>query len=345
MLEGIPYDFEMEKIIEFIKKGNYNRIILQFPEGLKQYSTQIYELLRQEFKEKTFYIYGDHSWGSCDIPFQDASLIGAELIVHFGHTPYSMQPAGINIPKGIDVLYVPSYSKLVISEELLDKLVEKLVERGLRKPILTSTIQHTRQLNEIKAFLENRGLKPVLEKTPDMEYGQIIGCDYRLIRLKGNHDSVVIVSGGKFHALGAALSTNLPVIQLDPYSGIIEDLEKMREKWLKERYGVIYKAMEATNWGIWAGSMSGQYRETLIRYLKKLIEEKRGKWFLFYSRYVNKAVLSNLDNDNIHAHIITSCPRVPIDDFVIERYHKPVLSPGEAIMVLTGKLEEYRFMW
>ncbi len=345
MLDELPYDFELEKIVGYIKNGKYRKIILQFPEGLKQYSTQIYELLIHEFKDKIFYIYGDHSWGSCDIPYHEASLIGAELIVHFGHTPYSMQPAGINIPKGIDVLYVPAYSKLEISGELMNKLLEKLVSKGLKKPLLTSTVQHTRQLAKIKSFLENKGLKPILEKIPGMEYGQVIGCDYRLVRMKGNHDSVVIVSGGRFHALGVALSTQLPVIQVDPYSGVVEDLEKLREKWLKERYSVIYRAMDASNWAIWAGSMSGQYRESLIKYLKKLIEEKKGKWFLFYSKYVNKAVITNLDNDDIHAHIITSCPRVPTDDFVIEKYHKPVLSPGEAIMVLTGKLDEYRFMW
>ncbi len=145
-----------------------------------------------------------------------------------------------------------------------------------------------------------------------------------------------------FHPLGLYLATRKPVIKLDPYTARIEDVTEYGERIYKKRLYKIIQAMDSKTWGIIVGLKTGQYRPWLIERLKKLLEEKDLKYYLLVYDRLEKDSLRALPQ-NIEAFIVTSCPRLPIDD--LGDFEKPVLTPGEAIMALTGKLEPYRFPW
>lgn len=146
-----------------------------------------------------------------------------------------------------------------------------------------------------------------------------------------------------FHALGVGLTTRKPIVKLDPYTSKNEDLTDEVYRILKIRYGKIMKALDSRNWAIIQGVKTGQNRPLMVKYLQKKLEEKGYKVFIITNRSLNVDALRNIDNPEIDSFIVTSCPRLPIDDLF--EYEKPVLTPGEAKMIIFSKLDEYIFPW
>ena len=76
------YDLEMDRIVSEIKKEKPKKVLLQFPEGLKQYATEIVDVLEKRVKTE-FVIWMGSCFGACDIPKTDS-----DLIIQFGHAPW-----------------------------------------------------------------------------------------------------------------------------------------------------------------------------------------------------------------------------------------------------------------
>ena len=81
------YDLEIERIIKTIKKEKSRKVLLQFPEGMKPYSTVICEEIEVKTKAQCFIWLGT-CFGACDIP-QEVDKIGVDLIIQFGHSDWS----------------------------------------------------------------------------------------------------------------------------------------------------------------------------------------------------------------------------------------------------------------
>jgi len=81
------YDFEIEKIIEKIKDGNFKLVGLQFPEGLKMSAVQIANEIETKTQAKTI-IFIDPIYGACDIKLSDLKTLNIDLLVHFGHEKF-----------------------------------------------------------------------------------------------------------------------------------------------------------------------------------------------------------------------------------------------------------------
>lgn len=341
-LEEIPYDFELERLVAEL--AGAKKVLLQLPDGLKKFSSFIVDFLSRSVKDVEVLVSMDGGFGACDLKISEANLLNADVLVHFGHTQYSLQEVPIKNGK-VKVIYVPAFYKGNISEDSVERLSELLVKKNLKYPSIVSTVQHIKLIKELKLMLEKRGFLPIVANPGKLLPGQIIGCDYSAVKLSKGADSIVVISGGFFHSLGAALSFDGPVFQLDPYANKVIDLEKEKELWLRRRFAEMYRAKDSKSWGIIVGSFSGQYRPSVVEKLKAEISSRGMKYYLFISSVLNKESILNIDNDDIDAYIVTSCPRIPIDDFTQSPIHKPVLTPGEAISVLEGRTEKYRFLW
>jgi len=341
-MEEIPYDFELEKLSAALKGSR--RVLIQLPDGLKHYSSYIAGYLSGSLPETEVVFSMGGNYGGCDLDISEANLIGADTLVNIGHTPYSLQEVPLEYGS-LKILFVPAYYRGKISEESLEQLVSKLREAGSKQPSLVATVQHIKQLDIVKDELKRRGFSPIVATPGKLLPGQIIGCDYSSIALSKGSDSVVVISGGLFHSLGASMVFKGPVFQLDPYTGRVIDLSAEREKWLKRRLAEMYRALDSKSWGIVIGTLSGQYRPSIIEKLKREISSRGMKYYLFASRVLSRESILNIDSDDIDAYIVTSCPRIPIDDFTESPLPKPILTPGEAFSVLEGKMEVYRFLW
>ena len=76
------YDLELEKVIEIIKKFKAKKVVIQLPDGLKPYATQIAKKI-QNSTGCNVLIWGGSCYGPCDIP--ELGELEIDLLFHFGH--------------------------------------------------------------------------------------------------------------------------------------------------------------------------------------------------------------------------------------------------------------------
>jgi 2-(3-amino-3-carboxypropyl)histidine synthase len=81
------YDLELSRILKQIRKSKAKIVLLQFPDGLKQWANSIVDYLREKTKNKTeFLIWFGSCYGACDTPVLGKELEKQiNLIIQFGH--------------------------------------------------------------------------------------------------------------------------------------------------------------------------------------------------------------------------------------------------------------------
>ena len=84
------YELEIEKIVKTIKKQKAKLVLLQFPDGIKPYSTVIADEIERRCKEKKMnvecLIWLGSCYGACDVP--NVENLGVDLVVQFGHSKW-----------------------------------------------------------------------------------------------------------------------------------------------------------------------------------------------------------------------------------------------------------------
>jgi 2-(3-amino-3-carboxypropyl)histidine synthase len=333
ILKEPPYDFEIEKIADVILRGGYKKILIQMPDGLKIYSKYIRDEIVKRVGNVEIVFSGDSAWGSCLLDDVEAARGGYDLLVHIGHIEYPYYKSSHR------TLFIPAYSRLSISEDLISKLFDALDLYKINSVGVVSTIQHIKLLPEVLKVLSTR-----YKVFKGSGLGAVMGCEYSsAIAISRYVDAYVIISGGVFHGLGLGLSVlGKPVIKLDPYESKVVDLTKEIDKILRIRIHKIHEASEARNWVLIDG-VKGQNRSWFRRYLEHLIKSRGGDYIVYVSENITKDLLINIDSSWVDAYIILACPRIPIDD--LYDFYKPVLTPAEARMILTGKKDRYYFPW
>ena len=81
------YNLELDKVINEIKKKKARIVLLQFPDGLKQYATVVVDYLNDKLNNKVeFLIWFGTCFGACDTPNLGKELEKKiDLIIQFGH--------------------------------------------------------------------------------------------------------------------------------------------------------------------------------------------------------------------------------------------------------------------
>lgn len=80
------YDLELPKLIEEINRNKFKLIVLQFPDGLKYYSKEVVDKLREE-TDAEFFSYFGPCFGACDVPLHLKEL-NFDMCVQWGHSVY-----------------------------------------------------------------------------------------------------------------------------------------------------------------------------------------------------------------------------------------------------------------
>ena len=81
------YDLELEKVVKEIKDNDAKNVVLQFPDGLKQYANVVSDHL-EENTGSNIIIWLGSCYGACDYPIHLENLKGGEkidLVIQFGH--------------------------------------------------------------------------------------------------------------------------------------------------------------------------------------------------------------------------------------------------------------------
>jgi 2-(3-amino-3-carboxypropyl)histidine synthase len=299
------------------------RVLIQVPEGLKPEAPHIAKAIEKLGVQPI--ISADPCYGACDLAISEAESLGADLIIHYGHTKLVKY-------ERVPTLYVEARATLKV-----DSTVEKalpLLEKW-RKIGLATTVQHVQALDEVREMLIRSGKTVVVGDTRRLSYpGQIVGCDYsNVISISKDVEAFLFLGGGQFHALGVAISTSKPTVAADPFDDRAFSVDSEAEKIFKQRWASIEEARKAKNFGVLIGIKPMQKRLEEALAVRENLEEAGKTVYLLAAKEITPEVL--MEFPTLEAFVNTACPRISLDD--ASKFRKPVLTANEALVVV-GKL-------
>jgi len=314
------HDFEEQRLKDEIRKRGAKRVLFQLPEGLKAEGPRLASIA--EKMGAVAIVSADPCYGACDLTFQEAAGLGADLLVHYGHS--EMMPQQL-----VPSIYIESKTAITIKPAVKKAL-------PLLKPWknvgLTTTVQHIDMLGEARTTLLEAGKNIAVGDTGRLKYaGQVTGCDYsNATAIMKDVDAFLFVGGGRFHAVGVALATSKPTVVADPYEQCAFSVDNEVQRVLKQRWASIHEAKKAQSFGVLIGLKSGQKRIDEALQVKEKLEKKGKKVTLLALHEVTSESLMQFPT--INSFVNTACPRIALDDS--KRFGKPVLTVNEALVVI-----------
>jgi len=316
------FDFEEERLKKEIIRLGAKRVLLQLPEGLKPEG-----LLLAKIIEKTGalpFISADPCYGACDIAFDEAESLSADLIVHFGHSRFLTH-------EKVPAVYIEARATVAI-----DKAVEQSLPLLSKYPKigLATSVQHLQALIRARDILISAGKTVAIGQSDQVSYpGQVLGCNYANVKsIADEVDAFLFIGGGLFHALGVALSTSKPTFIADPYDNRAFSIDGEAQKIIKQRWASIEEAKGAKTFGIIIGLKPGQKKVDLALKIKSWAEKHGYATYLLASKEITPETLMQFPS--IDAYVNTACPRISLD--ASEKFSKPVLTVNE-FMVAVGE--------
>ncbi|WP_231183057.1 diphthamide biosynthesis enzyme Dph2 [Haladaptatus sp. DYF46] len=299
------WDYELDRIIDAVEERDAEKVGLQFPEGLKRRGPQVADDLRELLPDDvTILLSGQPCYGACDL---DTYLMKrTDVFVHFGHSPMK------NTDK---VIYVPLFSNV----DVFPIMEQSLEELDVGDVGLVTTAQHMNHFEKMRGWLEERGFDVHTRRGDDRltHEGQVLGCNYASADIDA--DQVLYVGGGKFHPLGLAMEhPDKTVVIADPVNNVVTVADT--EKFLKQRYGAVHRAMDAEKWGVIFCTKIGQGRWDVAQ---DILDGNENAYLIT----MDEVTPDRLRNFDMDAFVNTGCPRITTDDG--PRFHKPMLTPGE----------------
>ena len=314
----------IERLEAWIDEVRPRRVLIQAPLGLKQAIPLIVDALGKRGIEA--FVSMSATWGGCDVAVREAKEIGADGLIHVGHTQFLTSHP-------LPVLFIEAwYSDAGPLLRLASRVVEAL--SGYSSVGLGSTAQWTIHLprfaeelkrSDLRVLIGRRGARAIHE-------GQVLGCDYSSLRSIEKMVDCFVVVGSMFHALGLALTSPKPVLAVDPESQRLEWMEETARKVYSQRYASIVKFREARRIGVIVSVKPGQMHLGLARKLRDMLRRHGYEADILVTDEVSETLLMEGRYD---AYVNTACPRLSIEDQA--RFSKPLLLPSE-VMVAVGKL-------
>ena len=308
-----------------LKLKRKKRIGIQLPDGLKTKSHEIVTLVSELTGAKVI-LWGEPTYGACDLADRPLEEIGADALIHMGHLPMPYHSEFYAIP----TYFVPV--KHTGTLNLKDNAISKLKKILPKKIGIVTTAQHLHLLNSAGEILEGKGFDTsVTTGGPRLAAaGQLLGCNSSAAR-KLKVDGFLYIGTGLFHPLTVALSTDKPVACLEPHNGTISIADP--KPFLKQRYAAMGLAKNAKRWAILFSNQIGQKRIELADRIKELLIQKGKETIMIGSIHQSHEQLMGM---GIEAAVITACPRLAIEDG--PTWPIPLLTVPET-QIIMGKRE------
>jgi len=319
-------DLQIDRAVAEVRSRKARLVGLQMPEGLKTRARDFARRLEDATGCQVI-ILGDPCYGACDL----RSLSGMDLLVHVGHAPMP------DLRPGVPTVFL----EVRMDFDPLGALMKDL-DKVRARVGLVATAQHVHLLPSVQMALTSAGRTVLIGKGDARtdSPGQVLGCNVTsALSIMNEVEQFVFLGSGYFHPLAVSLGTGLPVLCVDPYRGIVDDISASKEKVIRQRYAAMAKAMEAKDWLVLLCDKPGQKRYALAIRCRDTL---RGKGMRADIVQMNEVRAEALLPYRAEAAVSTACPRLAIDDG--PHYPIPLLTPWEMEMVLgIRNMEEYRF--
>ncbi len=323
MLEVGGYLFDLEAVERWAREKGVRRLLLQAPDGMKAAAVELARRLEQKGFEAI--ISGSHAWGGCDVAYDEAESVGAEGILHLGHHGFVGHSGG-----RVPVLFLPAPSSSD-PVPVFRRALEEVLAEGHLEVALGVTVQHAHLVGRLEEVAGEVGVTLHVGEFGGFK-GLVVGCNYS--SLSGG-SAVVIVAGGVFHGLGAALWTGKPTWVADPYLREVRRIDV--RKFLAVRLEMLSRAMEARRFAVLVSAKPGQRRLHVAKLAAEALRRSGREASLVVLDEVTREALENLPG--FDAFVNTACPRLAVDD--AEMFPAPVVNAGELKYLLRGSLEGY----
>lgn len=314
------FDFEEERLKREIAKYEAKRVLIQLPDGLKSEGPRLAKIMEKAGALPI--VSADPCYGACDLATAEAESLGVDLIVHYGHSKllkYEKFPT----------VYIEARATLSVAD-----VVEKalpLIEEW-RRIGLATTNQHVQTLDEVKEILVRAGKTVMVGDSGRLSYpGQVVGCDYSNAKsVAEDVEGFLFIGGGRFHALGLALSTSKPVVVADPFEKRAYFIGDEAERVVKQRWACVQEAQKAKTFAVLVGLKPGQKKLEEALAIREKLEKSGRDAYLFAVREITSETVMNFPT--VDAYVNTACPRVSLD--FPQKFSKPMLTLNEALVVV-----------
>ncbi|CAN8251935.1 unnamed protein product [Cochlearia groenlandica] len=322
------YQFEIHKCVWRIKSLNAKRVALQLPEGLLMYALTLSDIFTSFAAASHCFVLGDVTYGACCVDDFSASALGADLLIHYGHS--CLVP--IDSTK-IPCLYV--FVEIQIDVNCLLNTIHLNLSCDEKNIVLAGTIQFTSAIRAVKPELEKHGFNVLIPQSKPLSAGEVLGCTApKIQRVDGRKEDAVLVfvADGRFH-LEAFMIANpkIKAFRYDPYLGKLF-LEEYDHKGMREtRRRAIARAKDAKTWGIVLGTLGRQGNPKILERLENKMSEKGIDSTVVLMSELSPTRVA-LFEDSVDAWVQIACPRLSIDWG--EAFLKPLLTTFEAEIAL-----------
>jgi diphthamide biosynthesis enzyme Dph1/Dph2-like protein len=255
----------------------------------------------------------DSHFGGCDLPLDATERLGVDLLLSFGHTRYL---------SGTDdrVAFVPLLLLVQPTDEGLDVSLGAVLEAGPRVVSVAWSTEYEGVGRRVVSWLSERIAVVVAAPGSRSSSGQILGCDYvGLGPAVGKVDAHLLVADA-FHATGALLAVDGPVLWFDPSGGVVRDITPLRDSMVERRLDDVRAAKEARHVGILVERRVGQARMGSAMRLKTLIEE--------WGKRVTLLLVSDVTPEKLRRFV------PPIDVFVNTACQRIESFPEQGVRIL-----------
>ncbi len=298
---------DLKNTLEKLKELRVKLVGVQLPDGLKYWTQEIVKKIEKE--GYTVIVSGKPSYGSCDL---DTSLIEVvDVLLHFAHPP---------VLKHENVVYV-DYS----IEYNVPKLVDIVFKYLPESVSLIATSPYVKKLEDVRYELEKKGIDTYIKKGGRTGIdGLVLGCNFKAV--DKNAKSILFIGDGSFHPKGAAIYTQKEVYAISPLEGKVRMFGKKDiEKFLKNRYSLIGKAMDSKKFCVAVSSKPGQKRFKLALNIYRKLKKRYCTTLIYFDEFMP-------ENFSCDCFVNTACPRIAYDDW--KKFRKPIITPQEVEILL-----------
>lgn len=314
------YNFEVHKTIWRVRELKAKRVALQLPEGLLMFSMVIAEIVEQ-FTDADTVIMGDVTYGACCVDDFTAKALGADLLVHYGHS--CLVP--VDQTCGIKVLYVFVDIK-IDSVHFISSVKHNFP--ATKHLALVSTIQFVASLHAAAKELRESGYEVTIPQARPLSPGEILGCTAPKLPAG---TTLIYLGDGRFH-LEAAMIANpgLQAFKYDPYEKKFTEERYDHQEMRKNRFEAIQRAKGAKTFGLILGTLGRQGSTKVLEYLRKRLATHNRQSVIILMSEIFPAKLQLFSQ--VDAFVQVACPRLSIDWGTA--FEKPLLTPYELSVVL-----------
>ncbi|CAG8749701.1 16794_t:CDS:10, partial [Cetraspora pellucida] len=358
--EELEYIYEIERTVEMILSGGYERIALQFPDELLADSAEVATVLRDRTQKKIF-ILADTSYGSCCVDEVAAQHASAECIVHYGRSClsptsrlsvlYVFGKHPIDIDHCLEVFdYLFDHNSTIKIIIMYDVVYSYCIDKFVHD--VRKILKYT---NVIQSFVKtdcniSQGLK-------DMNSPQLNGRYYKLFEETSIESYTIFYIGEESATLVNVLLTynKCKVYSYNPETRIGRQETLPKNKSLMRRFYMVQKAKDADVIGIVVGTLGVACYLEIISHLRRVIIRAGKKPYTFVMGKLNVAKMANFME--IDCFVLVACPENSLLDSKVEAMDRRIYYGFSAITIwwpenedephfslVTGKFKQRKYL-